>query len=277
MSKLRLCTNNIWSCGYNEPWWEERGMDCRGIVRAPGIVRVYSEILPDVIGLQEADSGYRKALVDAIAEKGLNYTLVEGRYTSLLYRHDKLDLIDQDYFIYPETVPNYEGIFNNANTKSVCVGVFRTKEDGKQFIFASTHLWYMGEEHRKHSDKARVYQMNYMLDRLDVFREKYNCPAIAVGDMNTAYNTEAIQVALERGYLHAHDIAVEYADERNGYHYCFPDGYENYDNPLPFEKGIDHILIAGAPEGFVRRFERYTPDYYMILSDHFPAFADVVL
>ena len=41
--------------------------------------------------------------------------------------------------------------------------------------------------------------------------------------------------------------------------------------------GIDHILISDAPEGFVRRFERYTPEYYMPLSDHFPVFADVEL
>ena len=40
---------------------------------------------------------------------------------------------------------------------------------------------------------------------------------------------------------------------------------------------IDHILIKFAPVDFVRRFERYTPDYYLPLSDHSPVFADVVL
>ena len=28
---------------------------------------------------------------------------------------------------------------------------------------------------------------------------------------------------------------------------------------------------------FVRRFERYTPDYYLPLSDHSPVFADATL
>ena len=45
----------------------------------------------------------------------------------------------------------------------------------------------------------------------------------------------------------------------------------------PFKEAIDHILVKFAPEGFVRRFERYTPDYYLPLSDHSPAFADVTL
>ena len=113
--------------------------------------------------------------------------------------------------------------------------------------------------------------------RIEELKEKYNCPAIAVGDMNTSYNSEAIQSAIARGYLHAHDTAAEYVDERNGYHYCFPDGYDNYEKPGSFEAGIDHILISGAPTGFVRRFERFTPDYFMPLSDHFPVFADVVI
>ena len=38
---------------------------------------------------------------------------------------------------------------------------------------------------------------------------------------------------------------------------------------------IDHILVTGAEDGFVRRFERFSPDYYFPLSDHSPAFVDV--
>jgi hypothetical protein len=33
--------------------------------------------------------------------------------------------------------------------------------------------------------------------------------------------------------------------------------------------------VIGAEDGFVRRFERFSPDYYFPLSDHSPAFADV--
>ena len=88
-------------------------------------------------------------------------------------------------------------------------------------------------------------------------------------------NALAVDAAFARGYRHAHDIATEFADERDGYHYCYPDGYKMYDNPKPFKNGIDHIIIKGEPEGFVKRFERFTPEYYMPLSDHFPVYIDI--
>ena len=116
-----------------------------------------------------------------------------------------------------------------------------------------------------------------LLDRLEEIRKKYSCPAIAVGDFNAEYDSLAVKATFDRGYRHAHDIAVEYSDERDGYHFCFPDGYKMYNNPKPFKEAIDHIVIKGEPDGFVRRFERYTPDYYMPLSDHFPAWIDVEL
>jgi 5-methyltetrahydrofolate--homocysteine methyltransferase len=44
---------------------------------------------------------------------------------------------------------------------------------------------------------------------------------------------------------------------------------------LPFEEAIDHILIIGEEEGAIKRFERYSPDYYFPISDHSPAYIDV--
>ena len=55
----------------------------------------------------------------------------------------------------------------------------------------------------------------------------------------------------------------------------FPAGFETYYYDKPFPAAIDHILVTGAEEGFVRRFERFSPDYYFPLSDHSPAFADI--
>ena len=279
MAKLRIMSTNVWRCAENKPWWIERGLDCSSASRAPGIVKAYSETLPDIIGTQECDVIFREHLPKEIAKAGLNYTFVEAGFTSFIYNNDKLELVENEYVIYPESHPEHEGVFNNDNSKSFCLAVFRVKEDGKYIVFAGTHLWWMsGDEghpsYRPHSHEAREYQMNMMIDHLEKFRQKYNCPAVAVGDINAKYDSLAIKAALTRGYRHAHDIAVEYADERNGWHYCFPDGYVEYE-PTPFKEGIDHILVGGEPEGFVKRFERYTPDYYVSLSDHYPVFADV--
>ncbi len=280
MDKLRILTNNVWCCWDNQPWWEERGLNCASDHRAPGIARVYEELLPDIIGWQEGDAKFQKHIPLILTEKGLKYGFISGNLTPILYNRNTLDLIETHFMIYPVNTPGYEGEFNNGNTKSFTVAAFRIKTSGKMIVFATTHLWWMSgtpgnESYKPNSNEAREYQINLMLDQVEEFRIKYDCPAVISGDLNDRYDSLAVNAAKARGYRHAHDIAVEYADERNGHHYCYPSGYDNYENPQPFEQGIDHILVKGAPDGFVRRFERYTPEYYMPLSDHFPAFVDV--
>ena len=280
MDKLRIMSNNVWSCGSNKPWWIERGLDCSSEARAPKFAPVYKKTMPDLIGWQEGDARFRTLVLPEMEKLGMNYDMVLGGDTSILYNKNTLELVESYFLEYPESIPEYEGKFNNNHSKSFCIGVFKTKQSGKIIAFASTHLWWMSSNpahshYQPHSDKAREYQINMLLDCLELIREKYNCPAIAVGDFNAEYDSLAVKAAFERGYRHAHDISVEYIDERDGYHYCFPEGYRLYENPKPFEEGIDHIVIKGEPDGFVRRFERYTPEYYMPLSDHFPVFIDV--
>lgn len=281
MGNLRIMSHNVWKCDRNLPAWEAKGDDCSEIARAKGMVRVYLETQPDVIGCQEMSPAMADEIICGLAEKGQRYALLWGRDTPILYRQERLELLDSDFFVYSTEVPGWEGEFNNYGTKSWCIAVFRDKTDGKKLIFMSTHLWWMnGDPARKNyqagSDEARVYQLNLAMERLEEFQVKYNCPVILVGDLNADYTKPVIQSALNRGYLHAHNIATEYADEDWGYHYCFGDGYKPYVN-APFEEAIDHILVRFAPEGFVRRFERYTPEYYLPLSDHSPVFADITL
>ena len=280
MDKLRILTNNVWCCWDNQPWWEERGLNCDSAYRAPGIARVYEELLPDLIGWQEGDGKFQKHVPEILTAKGLKYGYISGNLTPILYNKSTLQLVETHFLVYPESVPGYEGVFNNGDTKGFTVAAFRIKASGKMIVFATTHLWWMsGVEgkgcYRPFSCEARKYQMDLMIDRVEEFRLKYNCPAIISGDFNDRYHSLAVQRAIERGYRHAHDIAVDYADERNGWHYCFPDGYDMYEDPKPFEEGIDHICVKGEPEGFVKRFERFTPEWYMPLSDHFPAYIDV--
>ena len=35
------------------------------------------------------------------------------------------------------------------------------------------------------------------------------------------------------------------------------------------------LLVKGFEDGAVRRFDRYTPEYYLTLSDHAPVYIDV--
>jgi len=281
MGNLRIMSHNVWKCDNNLPAWEANHEDCSAHARARGMVQVYTETQPDIIGFQEMSPLMADEIIRGLAARGLRYALLWGRDTPILYRQDRLELIDSDFLLYPTEVPGWAGEFNNQGTKSFCLAVFRDKADGRELIFLSTHLWWMSAEpgvkdYRAGSEEARAYQLNLAMDRLETYHAKYHCPVIAVGDLNADYDKPVIQSALSRGFVHAHHIATEFADQDWGYHYCFGDGYKPYVK-APFEKAIDHILVKYAADDFIRRFERYTPDYYLPLSDHSPVFVDAKL
>ena len=106
------------------------------------------------------------------------------------------------------------------------------------------------------------------------YQDTYGAPAVFLGDMNCPRYSDPIERALSLGFVPAHDVATEYASEENGYHYCFGDGHKPY-VPGKYEDAIDHILLRDAPGGFCRRLERFTPDWYEPISDHYPAYIDV--
>ncbi|MBP3705082.1 MAG: endonuclease/exonuclease/phosphatase family protein [Clostridia bacterium] len=278
----KIMSNNIWRCDENNAAWAAAGADCSAEARVPGLFKVYTEKEPDILGLQECSPHMADLLMRRFSENKLPYALIWGKDTPVIYRTDKFELVDSEFLIYPEAVPDYAGSFNNFWTKSYCIAVLRAKADGGLLIFASTHLWWKSSDpenknYQPYSDEARAHQLNMLMDRIDVLQAKYDCPAVIVGDFNAVYASQAVQAALQRGYHHAHDLATEYRDETYGMHYCYPDRYDTTPYAGGFTKSIDHILLRGAKEGCVARFERYAPEYYMPVSDHFPVWIDMEL
>ena len=283
---LRIMTHNVWNRDDNNPEWAEKGNDCSAAVRVKGHMRVYEETQPDIIGGQEFSRLMAELMKGEFEAAGKNYALIWGRFTPILYRPEKLELLNTEFLTYPEELPGYEGEFNDVKSKACNIAVFRVKESGNVFVFATTHLWWKAEpgdpsyanvkgNELLGSDKAREYQISLAIEKIEKYRKTYgNCPAVFVGDMNTGYDTEAIKYAVENGYRHARFIATDFAETAVGYHNCFGWGYEPFYLDLPFETAIDHILVKGEKEGSVKRFERYSPEYYLPISDHSPAFID---
>ena len=279
MAKLRLMTHNQWKCDKNQPAWEEKGFDCSPSVRVRGFIRVYQDTMPDIIGCQETSFIMADKMIRYAAEGGLRYALLWGRDTPIASRPDKFELVDSRHALYPDSVTGLDGIYNNKKTKSYTIALFRCKEDGKTFAFTTTHLWWKSSnpESRTYypgSDEARAYQIELVISVLDDFCKKHNCPAVIVGDFNARYDSNVIEYAKSRGFAHAHDVATDYADETNGHHPCGKSGFSPY-APKPFVASIDHILVRDCPADFVRRFDRYCPESYLPLSDHFPLYVDV--
>ena len=282
---LRIATHNVWNNIDNTPEWEKIGEDCSAVARAPGHVRVYQDTKPDIIGWQESRDIMLDSVLSSCADAGINYTAIWGRFTPILYRADKLELIESRFITYPEEIEGFEGIFNDMRSKSANIAVFRIKENGHIFVFTTTHLWWKrnDEQTKKNdprsyqigSDEAREKQMKMLIGAVNAYRDKYSCPSIIVGDLNTAYNSKAVKFALANGYSHAHDIATDFSDDEAGYHYCFPWGFKREYSKGGFAYAIDHILVSGTKDGAVKRFERYSPEYYYTVSDHSMAFIDI--
>lgn len=279
MSKLRLMSNNQWKVDSNRPKWIEMGMDCSAAAREAGFAEVYALTAPDVVGLQEVSPLMVDELMGNLQKRELPYALLWGRDTPVLYRTDKLELVDSYHSLYPDECPGFEGCFNNGRTKSFTIAVFRTKDEGKLILFTSTHLWWKSSNpasgyYQYGSDEARAYQIGLVIGKIDEFQKKYSCPAVIVGDFNADYDSKAVRYAFDCGFLHAHNIAVEYAEDTNGWHPCGDGGFSPYD-PKGFRNAIDHIMVRNVPDGFVKRYDRYLEESYLPLSDHFPVWADV--
>lgn len=278
---LRLMSNNVWNYDNNNTVWEQKGMDCSAPVRAPILVDIYADLAPDVIGTQEMTNLMTRELTAGLRARGFNYAVLWGNFTSIFYRADKLEVLTAAYEPYPEEYEGYEGKFNDVLSKSLNTALFRVKETGKTFLFATTHLWWQssvpGNPYYQYgSDEVRTIQMDIATRKLIALQEQYGCPVVLLGDMNTGYNTPAIQLALQKGFRHGHDVAAEYACQENGHHHCGPDGYVPY-VPQPFEEAIDHILVRGFADGAVRRFDRTTPEKMLPVTDHSPVWVDVEL
>jgi endonuclease/exonuclease/phosphatase family metal-dependent hydrolase len=275
-------SNNIWNCGSNKPWWEERGLDCSAENRIPGFIRVYNETAPDVIGLQECGPKMSEPLMLALQEHDVPYAMLFGRYTSMLYRADKLELIDSEYRVFPETIDGFEGKFNDAKSKSYCLGVFRTKDEGKLFIFITTHLWWKSSDpqsakYQPFSDEARLWQLQLLCGRLDALRQQYGCAALLAGDLNAVLCSPALQSALSQGWQHARFLASACDGESSGLHRCGADGYDAVLPQSSFSQSIDHILCKGMGEDSMLRYFRHMPQSALSLSDHAAVCTDVLL
>ena len=267
-------TYNQWNCNYNREAWKNRGLDCSSASRMPGLVRVVEELMPDIIGGQEVNKEMQAFFQWNCIERGLSYTIIWGNMTPIIYRADKFELLDTEYFLYPEKMDGYDGECNDSRSKSCNLGVFRCKETGMVFIFATTHLWWKSDAMQEGSEEIRVLQLKMATALIERYQKKYGCPAILVGDMNAGYDSRSLQYLIrEGGFVHAYHMAEDYRCEKSGYNGCNADAPGVWRDE-PFEAAIDHILLKDMPAHAVNRFDRYCPDYYLLLSDHAPAYID---
>ena len=183
-----LMSNNQWYCENNTEAWIAMNDDCSPAGRVDGLVRSYLEEMPDVLGLQEVSPTMAVLMMDRMRKVELpdgtvaTYEYISAGDTPIVYRRDKLKLLESGFFRYTEEVPGYEGSFNNSETKSYGYGVFEDRESKKRFALMSTHLWWKNSNpncavprhYQYGSDEARAYQIMQAASKMDEMMDKYH-------------------------------------------------------------------------------------------------------
>ena len=277
-SNLRILDCNIWEWDGTKdklpPAWVEAGEDCTNEHRNKGFMGLYLAYMPEVICLQEYSMPMHGHMYPTLKKSGYEMTFIPDslNYTPIYYRKNKVKLIETAY--YPHELP-----YNNHSTKSFTTAVFRLKSNGKKFIVINTHLWWKSEKVMAGSNNARAQQLKRIMAVASELIAKHNCPVFLMGDMNCNLRSEALVNVLNAGYKPAWEIATEFGDLRCGHHKCSKDGFSREQNKPDDGFGcIDHFLIYDPSSTVeIKVFQRDYAWYTVMLTDHYPNYADIKL
>lgn len=267
-SKIRVMSSNIWgNCPANRPISD----------RDDKLAVIYHRYLPDVIGMQECSPKSRNETLNILNLSADVYEEVpveptnakHNNYTPIIYKRDRLNLIDCGWHF-------YSGL-NDNGSKSLTWALFEIKESGERFLHLNTHFFWTGD---KPGRAARVCNTGELLGIYWGLCEKYDCPAFFTGDFNCISAEPPIQTLVAYGLRQARYEADVKSPYRS--HHAYPTYHEdeNYyaegvTPNLEPEKSIDHIFIAGTPhvENFVTVIDKESLE----ATDHCPIYADTIL
>lgn len=291
-ANLRILDMNIWQWdGKKVPEdWVKLGADCTNKVRCEGYTGLVQAYLPEVICLQEYSMKMHEYMYPSYKNCGYEMTFLPDsiNYTPIYYMKNKLKLISTSYVSY--ALP-----YNNHGTKSYTTAVFRLKANKQVFAVINTHLWWKSEKVMAGSDNARLEQVRLILKEAEKLRKVYSCPVFIMGDLNCNLRSEALRLALDAGYRPAWEVATEYGDLRCGHHQCNKNGFSRVQNKTDDGFGcIDHFFVHEKDLSFdknksdnsknkcsakveVKVFKRDYAWFTVMLTDHYPNYADIEL
>lgn len=151
---------------------------------------------PDVVGLQEA----LRFQLDAIRKALPGYDEIgvgregedRGEYNTILYRADRLKVLDSGNFWYSDTpsVPGSKHWGNNLPRICTWAHLETREASPKRFYFFNTHL-----DHQ--SQPSRERSVRLLAER--IAGRKTADPVVVTGDFNAGENNPAIQYLVSRG------------------------------------------------------------------------------
>lgn len=214
---------------------------------------------PDLVGFQEAQyKGQWSWLRDTLASEYGSYGLGrrngadKGECMGILYRKDKLELLDSGTFWQSETPDTPSSCFDDINERSVSWAVFRILKNGKKFFFVNTHMGL--------SDNSRSKGMEVILKRLPELNPE-SLPVIITGDFNTTPGNFIFK-ELRTTMDDSRDVAPV-TDRLNTYN-----AWGNGKKAVV----IDHIWISKGLKCLEYHTDTVPYGGHELISDHYPVY-----
>ena len=214
---------------------------------------------PDLVGFQEAQyKGQWSWLRDTLASEYGSYGLGrrngadKGECMGILYRKDKLELLDSGTFWQSETPDTPSSCFDDINERSVSWAVFRILKNGKKFFFVNTHMGL--------SDNSRSKGMEVIRKRLPELNLE-SLPVIITGDFNTTPGNFIFK-ELRTTMDDSRDVAPV-TDRLNTYN-----AWGNGKKAVV----IDHIWISKGLKCLEYHTDTAPYGGHELISDHYPVY-----
>ena len=220
------------------------------------VSKLIKTYMPDLLGVQEADSEWMGALTGRMGKNG--YAAVgigrdsdgTGERTAIFYRKDKFELIDHKTMWLTDTPDEVSKVEGSESRRIVTVATFKRLSDGKEFAYANTHL-------DNSTEAVREVQMRYLDQHIKSFTD---LPFMVTGDFNCDRSSTTYKIATEElGYENCSILAPNARNRANAtfvaggiIDYCFRSAGAPFDPYL-------YAVCTETKNGNV-------------ISDHYPLF-----
>lgn len=224
----------------------------------------FKEISADVIGFQEMESfargseGHVNLKLDWLLENNPNYAAAAvgdpATFPStqpILYRSDKLALVDQGWFFFSDT-PDviYSRTFNGSYPAFTSWAQFRDTDTGKTFRVVNVHTDYGSRTNRLRSVSLVAERIKPWIAR--------NETVFLIGDINARLGDRAIDILTDTG--------LQFAPIR-GATYHFNRGI-NLFGAIDHVASIGDTRLVGDPVVLRKKFDGEWPaDHYPVITD----------
>lgn len=209
---------------------------------------------PDVIGVQECSPYWLNFLQ---TEFNSPYKLLgkpsSNIFTYVVYNADRLEVLEFGYKDY--------SVKNNMRARGIAYGVFKDKETGKTFVFASTH-WNGGDND---DCKKQVAEASKIINDM---KAKYNCTSYCTGDFNSNEKTSVYGTFMQNTNME--DTMYSTTNRTNNLASWHELGKENFS-----VNSCDHIFASKGVKCVA--FRTLVENSQIYASDHSWLCADIVL